>query len=308
MSRVSVSQRTKTQNNPLVLGIFSSLALRYLTGTLGPKNELIGYADTAFTSNGGFGGGAYNHWFQINISAPAWIIIAKGGPRPNYIQTSFYDLNFNPIQGRGVFEEDSVTQDGIYFPYLDHAMAAGSDLYNHYSRVRLDRGDDMYYPLGAGSYLLCVSTTRNELLQYSVGVIVEFPLTEGFIELEDGTGGCFLTETEIDVNRTVEVPTVITANTTISSDPEKPNGFTEALCTVNNGVTVTILDDSTWLIGFEIPTSQVAGYKFLLEPGNEEYWDTIHDHSLSEWQGAWNSTHQDTDKFPELFVPLTNRP
>ena len=47
MSRVSqVSQRQRTQNNPLVLGSFDETSLRVLTGTLGPKNVVVGYADT----------------------------------------------------------------------------------------------------------------------------------------------------------------------------------------------------------------------------------------------------------------------
>lgn len=303
MARVSASaQRTRTQKDPLVIGTFSSLALRYLTGTLGPRNQVIGRADTSTTSNGGFGGGAYNHWFQINITAPAWIIIAKGGPRPQYIQTSFYDLNLNPIQGRGVFEEDSITSDGIYFPYLDHAMAAGSDLYNQYSRLRLDRGDDRYYPLPAGSYLLCVSTTRNELLDYAVGVIVEFPATEGFFELEDTDGSVVLQETEVNAN-TIDSP--VTVNTLI---PPGSNAFTQALCSINSGVTVTVSSGSTWLIGFAIPSGDFDDFKILLEVGDDAYWDTIHDHSLAEWRNAWIATHTPDERFPDLFVPLTNRP
>lgn len=303
MARVSASaQRTRTQNDPLVIGTFSSLALRYLTGTLGPRNQLIGRADTATTSNGGYGGGTYNHWFQINITAPAWIIIAKGGPRPKYIQTSFYDINFNPIQGRGVFDEDSITPDGIYFPYLDHAMAAGSQLYNQYSRLRLDRGDDRYYPLPEGSYLLCVSSTRNELLDYAVGVIVEFPATEGFFELEDTDGSVVLQETEINAS---SIDSPVTVNTLI---PPGANAFTQALCSINSGATVTVSSGSTWLIGFAIPSGDFDDFKILLEVGDESYWDTIHDHSLAEWRNAWIATHTPDEKFPDLFIPLTDRP
>jgi hypothetical protein len=60
-------------------------------------------------------------------------------------------------------------------------MGAQSDLYNTFVPARLDRGDERYYPLEAGGYLLCVSTTRNELLDYEVGLVVEFPITEMFI-------------------------------------------------------------------------------------------------------------------------------
>jgi hypothetical protein len=41
---------------------------------------------------------------------------------------------------------------------------------------------------------------------------------------------------------------------------------------------------------------------------DEAYFLSIHDRSLSEWQQAWESEHQDTDKFPDIFIPLTNRP
>jgi len=308
VARVSTAQRTKTQNNPLVLGTFDDLSLRYLTGTLGPKNQVVGYADTSTQSNGGFGGGEYNHWFQINIAKPAWIIVAKGGPRPKYIQTSFYALGFTPIEGRGIFDTDSVSTDQVYFPYLDQVMGSGSDLYNTFSSLRLDRGDERYYPLTEGSYLLCVSSTRNETLEYAVGVIIEFPPTEGFFELEDFDGSVFLTETEVDPLRTLIIDSPVTVNTVISPNPVKPNGFSFLFCDIDSGVTVTVLSGSTWFIGEESSQATIEPDKILLEPGDPAYWDTIHDHSLSEWENAWSTTHQDTDKFPGIFVPLTNRP
>lgn len=186
--RVSQSQRQRTQDDPLVVGTFSQLSIRNLRGTLGPKNQVIGRADTRSTSNGGFGGGTYNHWFQFNITSPAWIIVAKGGPRPQYIQVSAYDLNLAPIQARSIFEEDSITTtiDGrTRSPYTGHIMAAGSDLYNNFDPNRFDKGNNLYFPLEAGSYLLCVSTTRNEPLDYEVAVVIEFPTTDFEILLED---------------------------------------------------------------------------------------------------------------------------
>lgn len=303
MARVSSSaQRKRTQKDPLVIGTFDDLALRYLTGTLGPKNQVVGYADTNTTSNGGYGGGTYNHWFQINILSPAWIIVTKGGPRPRYIQTSFYDINFNPVQGRGIFDADSVSTDGVYYPYLDTAMSAGSDLYNLYSRLRLDKGDERYYPLPAGNYLLCVSSTRNELLDYAVGVIIEFPATEGFFELEDSDGSVVLQETEIDAT---SISSPVTVNTII---PPGFNAFTDTLCEINPGVTLTVSPGSTWLIGFRIPDNSFNDFKIFLEVGNEAYWETIHDHSLAEWRNAWIASHPSDAPFPDLFIPLTNRP
>ncbi len=186
--RISQSQRQRTQDSPLVLGSFNQLAIRSLKGTLGPKNQVVGKADTNFISNGGFGGGTYNHWFQINIESPAWIIIAKGGPRPKYINVSAYNLNRIPIEGRAIFDADSVSQainGDVYHPYVGHVMNKQSNLYNQFFANRLDRGDERYYPLETGSYLICVSTTRNERLDYEVGLVVEFPTTTFDILLED---------------------------------------------------------------------------------------------------------------------------
>lgn len=306
MSRVSnqKNQRQRTKENPLVLGTFSDLALRYLSGTLGPVNQV---------EVNGYGGGTYNHWFQINITRPAWIIIAKGGPRPNYIQTSVYDLNHVPVNGLPIFQADSVlggrslTTGEIYIPYLDTVMSNQSDLYNSFDRIRLDRGDDRYYPLAEGSYLLCISSTRNERLDYSVGVVVEFAQAELYIALEDFT--LYLQENTIDTATTVTVKSPVLVDTVISVDPTKPNGFTELLCLITSGVIVTVLEGSEWLIGTASGSdnSPLANDYFLLEFG-EGYLETIHDHTLSEWRDAWIAQHHPDDRFPDLFIPLTNRP
>jgi len=306
VSRVSnqINQRQRSKENPLVLGTFGDLALRYLTGTLGPVNQV---------ELNGYGGGTYNHWFQINLIRPAWIIVAKGGPRPNYIQTSVYDLNITPINGRAIFQADSITEGRslttgeIYIPYLDTVMSTQSDLYNTYDRIRLDRGDDRYYPLPEGSYLLCVSSTRNERIDYSVGVVVEFAQAELYLALEDFT--LYLQETTIDPSTTVTIASPITVDTIISADPEKPNGFTDLSCVIESGVTVTVLQGSEWLIGEDSgsDTAPLANDYFLLEFG-EGYLETIHDHTLSEWRDAWIAQHHPDHKFPDLFIPLTNRP
>jgi hypothetical protein len=251
MSRSSVSQPQRTQNNPLNLGAFSQTALRYLKGILGPQWKVVGRADTNQTSNGGIGGGTFNHWFSVTLDEPGWIILTKGPPRPQYIQVSVYALDNTPLQGNPIFDADSIqiTSDGsVYIPYLNTVMNAQSDLYNTFNQTRLDRGDDRYYPLSKGSYLICVSSTRNESLEYQLGVVIEFPAEEIFFELEDLDGAVCLQE-------------------------------------------ITVED-----------------YEIILEVGDDAYYNTVHDHSLSEWQNAWEREHQDTDRFPELFVPLTNRP
>jgi len=300
---VAANQSQRSLANPLVLGTFSSTSLKYLKGTLKSEKKIV---------DGGYGGGTYNNWFQVNTTAPSWIIITKGPPRPNYIQTSAYDLNHIPIQGESIFDEDSVRdglkRDGeVYIPYLGAVMSAQSDLYNNFEAGRLDRGDERYYPLAAGSYLICVSSTRNEPLDYEVGVVIEFPVTELFAGLEDtDEASLLLQETSIDFTRTVSIASTITVDTTISSVTGRPNGFTELTCTINSSFTVTVLDGSTWLIG-ELPSSQEDDFKVILEPGNDESFDAFHDHSLSEWKDIWDTQHQNTDPFPTIFTSLTNR-
>jgi hypothetical protein len=177
--RISQTQRQRTKESPLVLGPFDQLSIRNLTGSLGPKNKVV---------SGGYGGGTYNHWFRIDISADAWIILAKGGRNPNYINVSAYDLNLTPIEGRNPFDKDSIpeTIDGeVYYPYVGHVMNKQSDLYNNFNPDRLDKGDLRYYPLEKGSYLLCISSTRNENIDYEVAFVVEFPITGFDLLLED---------------------------------------------------------------------------------------------------------------------------
>lgn len=307
MARVSnqSTQRQRTQSNPLNLGTFDNLSLRLLTGKLGPEYKVT--AD-------GYGGGTYNHWFQINILKPAWIIATKAGPRPKYINVSFYDLNHTPIIGLNPFDNDSITSGRslttgeVYYPYLDTFMAAQSDLYNVYDRMRIDRGDDRYYPLAPGSYLLCVSSTRNEPLDYAVGLVIEFPITELLLALEDFS--LYLQENTIDPGTTISVTSPVTVDTIISNEPGKPNGFTENNCEIVPGVSVTVLSGSEWLIGSSSGGGggPVAGDAFILETDNPRFLDAIHDHTLSEWRDAWIEQHQQTDKFPDIFIPLTNRP
>jgi len=177
--RISQTQRQRTKESPLVLGPFDQLSIRNLIGSLGPKNKVV---------SGGYGGGTYNHWFRIDISADAWIILAKGGRNPNYINVSAYDLNLTPIEGRNPFDRDSISEtvDGeVYYPYVGHVMNKQSDLYNNFDANRLDKGDLRYYPLKRGSYLLCISSTRNENIDYEVAFVVEFPITGFDLLLED---------------------------------------------------------------------------------------------------------------------------
>lgn len=243
MSRSQLAQRQRTQNNPLNLGTFSQTSLRCLRGTLGPQNRTIGYQDTNYSSNGGFGGGTYNHWFKVTLTKNACLIVIKGDPRPKYIQTSVYDLNTNPIEGRSIFQQDSIplTLNGdVYYPYAGVVMGAQSNLYN-FADLSFDKGDERYYLLSPGSYLLCISTTRNEPLDYQVGLVAEFVALEPKILAEELTN----------------------------------------------------------FIVFENDDQILCDYSEDYTGEDERI------HSLAEWQLAWQREHQDTDRFPDLFIPYT---
>ena len=300
MARNSLSkQNTRSAKNPFSLGSFGELTLRYLTGSLGPKNKVI---------SGGYGKGEYNHWYSITLTKPGWIIVIKGGTRPKYINISAYDLNRNPIEGRSIFDADSVAVDTAvekYYPYLDTVMGAQSNLYNTYERLRIDKGDERYYLLEKGTYLICVSATRNEDIDYGVGIVVEFPITEVFIMLEDADGSILLTETEI-TDATLAISSPVTTNIVT---PLETNAFSDTFCVIDVSGSVEITSGTTWLIGLTIPESDGEFYKIICEPGNDLYFETIHDHSLSEWTNTWNATHKtDNEPFPAEFVPYTNRP
>lgn len=304
MARNQSTQRQRTAQNPLLIGSFDQTSLRVLTGTLGALNQVVGYSDTNQNSNGGHGGGTLNHWFQVNLSTSAWIITKKGGPRPNYIEVSTYDLNHNPIQGRMIFQADSVSTTNeagtVFYPYLGQTMGAGSDLYNTFERLRLDKGNDLYFPLEPGSYLLCVSSTRNEILDYTVGLVVEVPSGELFLLLENSDEGFLIQETTFDLSNTVAIGPVFTANYVLANNF---NAYTLDTATINNGYVVTIPDLSTWFIGFE----ETGNDKFLLDTDPGYDGNAIHEHSLTEWTDAWQRERSYGDPLPELFVPLINR-
>ena len=183
MTRVSQRpQRQRTSNDPLPLGSFSSTSIRLLTGNLGPVSR---------PNRGGYGGGSFNHWFKVKLETAGWIILANGSTKPKFINISAYDLNKNPIEGRAIFQADSIDQfnsDGVrQYPYLGTVQGAQSDSYHTFDARRLDRGDDRYFALPVGEYLICISSVRNEPVDYSVGVVVEISDPFPVLLLEDFT-------------------------------------------------------------------------------------------------------------------------
>jgi hypothetical protein len=185
VARNQLTQRQRTVKDPLPIGSFTQTSIRYLRGNLGSKNRV---------NSGGYGGGTTNHWFKVTLEQSGWIIIANGSIKPKFINISAYDLNRNPIQGRAIFGADSIgqisTADGSkQYPYEGTVQGAQSDTYNTFDPGRLDRGDDRYFALPIGEYLICISSVRNEPIDYAVGIVIEisdpFPLllTEDFSRL-----------------------------------------------------------------------------------------------------------------------------
>ena len=172
MTNPSESQKQRSQYNPLNLGTFDQTTLRLLTGSLGMRSRLI---------TGGYGDYTYNHWFQITLPKPAWIILVKGGTelitspasassRFNNIDTRFdfsvYAQDYSPIEGRSVLQEPE-----RFFGYV---AGAQSDLYNTFNPKLDSKGNEMLYELTPGNYLVCVSATRNEAFDYALGLVIEF--------------------------------------------------------------------------------------------------------------------------------------
>lgn len=313
MANPNAPQRERSQNNPLNIGTFTRTSLRMLKGTLGPKSQII---------SGGYGRETYNHWFQVTLAEPAWIILFKASSALNTgnnqlstrrsgldqrISLSVYDQNRNPIQGRNIFQADAKFADG----YTGQVMAAQSDLYNTFSSVNADRGDDRYFPLPAGNYLICISADRNEEFQYGVGLVVEFqtPTDDLFFLCEDTSAITYLI-TENDLNDSVvqRIESPVTSGITLST----LNGFTENLCTIvdPNGVVQVDYENSdgnplSWLIGPDPGDSEIN--RVLLD-ATENWIDTTHEHSLTEWRQAWERDHSMDDKFPAVFIDYTNVP
>jgi hypothetical protein len=306
-------QRQRTQNNPLNLGSFDSTSLRYLRGSLGPKNEVVGYKDTNQTSNGGFGGGTYNHWFSVNLLDYGWIIITKAGERSQYINTSIFNVNITPIEGRDLFEADSIPgdflfdeKDRVYYPYVGHAMGSQSALYNLFTTNRVQLNDSRYFPLNPGTYLICISTTRNEPIDYYVGLVVEFSADELYLLLEDLSDDKIALEDGLDSTNTVDIGPVFVVNFTL---PTGFNAFTETEATINDLITVVIPDPATWYIGDPFPVGEDPKNTILIDIGeNYDLQKQDHEHSLLEWQDSWRNEFGDQTPFPELFVPLTTIP
>ena len=314
MSNLSESQRQRSQSNPLNLGTFDQTTLRLLTGSLGMRSRLI---------KGGYGDYTYNHWFQITLPKPAWIILVKAGTelitspasttsRFDNIDSRFdfavYAQDFSPIEGRSVLQEPE--------RFYGYVAGAQSDLYNTFNPKLDSKGNEMFYELTPGNYLVCVSAIRNEAFDYALGLVVEFADNEeNFILTEDQSVSSTNFVLQEAFNATSEgvfdiLPSPVTVNTTISQLPNLSINVGE----IANGIFVQINNKNTddavlqWVIGDAPPTDD----NFLVNRIELDFTETWpqsapRSHSIDEWRRAWQRDHAQDDKFPSgVFAPLTN--
>lgn len=303
---MATPQRERSQYNPLNLGTFYQTSLRLLIGDLGPKSKII---------QGGYGEDTYNHWFKVSLAAPAWIILIKAGSklsteniRPDqgtpYNKSRFdfsvYDLNKNPIQGRVIIEEPR--------EFAGQAAGAQSDLYNFSNYDRADLGNDMFYKLEPGHYLICISAIRHELMTYGVGMVIEFqtPNDELFVLCEDTIQSFVLQESAqaSDIGFLYdEIISPITSNKLV----DQRNAATANQALVQSGVVVQVnyentdLENLTWYIGPPFPNVDPEDDRILLD-ATDNWVDTIRERSLSEWKAAWERENMESFPF-RVFTP-----
>ena len=169
----------------------------------------------------------------------------------------------------------------------------------------------MFYPLEAGNYLLCISATRNEMMTYGVGLVIEFPsddtnfiLTEDFVEafvlqenLNVGPGG------SLDY---IEIPPVVNTDITLTDQ----NAFTPNSCTILNGTNAVQINyeatnTSGNLTGISVLTSplemkMMIGFFWI----QQRISSTNHEHNLAFVCQAWR--RENMGNFPAFFIPYTH--
>jgi hypothetical protein len=315
MTNPSESQRQRSQYNPLNLGTFEQTSLRLLTGSLGMRSQIV---------QGGYGNYTYNHWFQVTLPRPAWIICLKAGTKLSTSPASFpdrfqdidsrfdvgvYAQDYSPIQGRVINQEPE--------RYFGHVAGAQSDLYNTFNSTLDAKGNEMFYELEPGNYLICVSATRNEPFDYALGLVIEFSDdSENFILTEDQPLEATSFVLQEDFNPTQAgvfdyLASPITSNTTINP----LSRYTIDQASINAGVYVQVDNKNSddvplvWLIGPGlVQDDDPLQHRILLDFTETWPLSTPHGHSLNEWRRAWQRDHAQEDKFPSgVFAPFTNQ-
>jgi hypothetical protein len=312
MTNPNLSQRERSQYNPLNLGKFDRTSLRLLTSTLGMRSQII---------QGGVGNNTYNNWFQVTLEKAGWIILIKGGTvlstsnstRNDLYQDvnsrlmlAVYDQNRNPIQGRIIQQEPKT--------YHGNVAGAQSDLYNTFNPNRFDKGDEMYYELEPGNYLICVSATRNEEFTYGVGLVIDInDDREQYILTEDTILSYVLQESELNAPGSepfVRIPSDITTDTTLDVN----SAYSVTYADIASGVFVQVNNNNpdtggeiTWVIGPDLAENAGGDDDKIILDATENWTDTLHELSLTEWKEAWARDHSVDEKFPSgVFTPYAN--
>lgn len=318
MGNNSTSQRQRSQFNPLNLGKFDRTSLRVLTGTLGMRSEII---------RGGYGRDTYNHWYQVTLIDRGYILLFKAGTKPATANLAFpnssvganpkyaadrfmiavYNQNTNPIIPLPIHQQPEI--------YYGQVAAVQSETLNNSDPIyRFDNGNEMYFELEPGNYLICVSAVCNELIDFAVGLVLEFPSTdEQFILLENRELAYMLQEDILsgdDPLRIREIPSPISANTTLDTF----SAFTPPPCTINQGVFMQVNNATvsgvplTWIIKdiSASPSDALNDRIFLDATPNWASSEPII-HSRTEWRNAWKRDHQQDNRYPAIvFDRYTN--
>ena len=318
MSNPNISQRERSQYNPLNLGHFSQTSVRYITSVLGMRSQII---------QGGIGNNTYNNWFQVSLDQPAWIILIKAGSvlntstttaqNPyrnidNRMEVAVYAQDYSPIQQRYIAQRSNPPG------YRGRVAGAQSDLYNTFDPKRFDQGNELVYELLPGRYLICVSATSNEEFRYGLGMVVQFPQNdENFFLLEDSTIAYLLQENEVNIPGEapfIEIVSPITVDITLNTT----SAFTIGNAEIVSGIFVQLNNQNqstgqglVWQIGPDVSgvTPDELNDRVLLDATENWAESQLPDLSLSEWEAAWQRDHLMDDAFPEvIFAPFATSP
>ena len=172
----------------------------------------------------------------------------------------------------------------------------------------------MYYELEPGNYLICVSATRNEEFNYGVGLVIDInDDREQYILTEDTILSYVLQESELNVPGSepfISIPSNIITDVTLAVN----SAYSVTYAAIASGVFVQVNNNNpttsgelTWVIGPDLGQNTGGdGDKIILD-ATENWTDTLHELSLTEWKEAWARDHSMDEKFPSgVFVPYAN--
>jgi hypothetical protein len=217
-----------------------------------------------------------------------------------------YDQNRNPIQGRIIEQEPDA--------YRGNVAGAQSNLYNTFKPKRFDKGDEMFYELEPGNYLICISATRNEEFNYGVGLVIDInDDREQYILTEDTVLSYVLQENELNAPGSepfVRIPSDITSDITLDVN----SAYSVTYADIASGVSVQVNNNNpatggeiTWVIGPNLAEKLPGDNDKIILDATENWIDTLHELSLTEWKQAWARDHSQDEKFPSgVFTPYAN--